>query len=318
MIVLVVGYGSIGRRHVTNLLNLDAVEKIVVYTRVDSRPAVADERVMFVSPATVPLDRVSDIMPFDCAVIANETHLHMDTALELAAKGIYLFIEKPVSHNLEKTDYLLNVAGDRGVFIFVGYNLRFLGAIQVVKQAIERKTIGDLYLADIEAGQFLPQWRPDTDYRTSYSAHKNRGGGVALDLSHELDYMLYLFGAPAQWKTMKSKVSDLEIDAEDVFAGIYRYADGFLCTVRLDYLQKKKTRRMRIVGSRGHVTCDLVEKTVRIMQDGSETVLHGENLFDMTGTYVNELSYFMESVAKRATDAVNLRNAISVLKLIES
>ena len=112
--------------------------------------------------------------------------------------------------------------------------------MKYVKDRLSEKIIGDLYFAKIEVGQFLPLWRPDRDYRDSYSASKAKGGGVALDLSHEIDYMRYLLETPVTGKYLKARASKLEIDSDDVFEGIYRYDNNFICNVHMDYLQKDK------------------------------------------------------------------------------
>ncbi|MDO9288461.1 MAG: Gfo/Idh/MocA family oxidoreductase, partial [Thermodesulfovibrionales bacterium] len=190
MKVLVVGCGASGKRHIRNLVKLNSIEGISVYTKNH------DCLKVFGNKDKITVADSLDNIAADFAIIANETCKHIDTALFLAAKGMDLFIEKPLSHNQDKTDELKEIAKKKKIKIFVGYNLRYLGAMKYVKDRLSEKIIGDLYFAKIEVGQFLPSWRPDRDYRNSYSASVAEGGGVALDLSHEIDYMRYLFGDP--------------------------------------------------------------------------------------------------------------------------
>lgn len=322
MNVLVVGYGSIGKRHVDNLSRFDAVEHIIVFTKI--RPEKTDQhksrKIEFVDSFGRSLTDSAKIefMSIDFAVIANETFKHMDTAILLAEQGINLFIEKPLSHNLEKVVPLKEIAERKKIMLFVAYNLRFLGAMSFIKKQITKKTIGDLYFSKIEVGQHLPIWKPARDYRNSYSARKDQGGGVALDLSHEIDYMRYLFGDPCRWMCAKSKVSKLDIDSEDLFEGIYEYDNGFICNTHMDYLQIDKKRNIRIIGSNGVIECDFIKKYIKIFTDGNdERVIEDQTLFDVNKTYVDELTSYIESLEGNKEPLINLNDGVQALRLIE-
>jgi len=311
MKVLLVGCGSIGKRHLGNLSRLAAVEHIFVYSKVkDCLKGLKNKRkVSFVKSI--------DNIQADLAVIANETYKHIDTAVSLARKGTHLFIEKPLSHKLSSKLNLLKGIGKRKkIKIFVGYNLRFLGALKFIKTKLSQNVIGDIYFAKIEVGQYLPFWRGKRDYRISYSASKKRGGGVSLDLSHEIDYMRYLFGDPSSWKVFKAKVSGLEIDTEDVFEGIYRY-DNFLCSVHLDYLQKDRKRFIRIEGSKGNITCDMVNEKITIKTGGKTRIISAKKLFDLNKTYSDEVLDFLKSIKNNSAPEITLNDGIKALELIE-
>ena len=311
MKALVVGCGASGKRHIGNLVKLDAIEGISVYTKnKDCLKGIGDKDKINITGS---LDNVKA----DFALIANETYRHIDTALFLAAKGMDLFIEKPLSHDRDKTDELKEIARKKKIKIFVGYNLRYLGAMKYMKNKLSENIIGDLYFAKIEVGQFLPSWRPDRDYRNSYSASAAKGGGVALDLSHEVDYMRYLFGDPCTWKALKGKVSRLEINSEDIFEGIYKYDNNFICNVHMDYLQNNKKREIRIVGSEGVLNCDLIGKSIRINKGDKETVINDRDMFDIDRTYMDELRHFIKSIEEDIIPDITLDDGISALKLLE-
>ncbi len=311
MKALVVGCGASGKRHISNLNNFTAVKNILIFT--ENNDCLKE----FGDKGKIRIIGSLDNVEADFAIIANETYKHIDTALFLAAKGMDLFIEKPLSHNQDKTDELKEIAKKKKIKIFVGYNLRYLGAMKYVKDRLSEKIIGDLYFAKIEVGQFLPSWRPDRDYRNSYSASEAKGGGVALDLSHELDYMRYLFGEPCSWKVMKARVSKLEIDSEDIFEGIYRYDNNFICNVHMDYLQKDKKREIRIIGSEGILHCDLIGKSIRIKKDDKETVISDKDMFDIDRTYTDELKHFIGVAEKDIIPDITLDDGIKALKLLE-
>lgn len=310
MKALVVGCGASGKRHISNLLQLKNIEGISVYTKNKEclKGLKGDGKINIINAL--------DNTEADFALIANETSKHIDTALFLAAKGMDLFIEKPLSHNQDKIAELKAIAKKKKIKIFVGYNLRYLGAMKYVKDKLSGKIIGDLYFARIEVGQFLPSWRPDRDYRDSYSASEAKGGGVALDLSHEIDYMRYLFGDPCNWKVLKARVSKLEIDSDDVFEGIYRYDNNFICNVHMDYLQKDKKREIRIVGSEGMLHCDFIGKSIRIIRGDKETVINDRDMFDIDRTYTEELKHFIGAAEKDITPDITLDDGIKALKLL--
>ena len=318
MNVLVVGYGSIGKRHVINLCRLDCIDEIIIYTKVkEGFENQSEKKIIFIDAAIVDLPTVASQYKIDFAMIANETFKHVDTAIALAEKGCHLFIEKPLSHNLEKIDLLKEMTQKKQIKVFVAYNLRYLPAIQYIKDQISKHIIGDLYFAKIEVGQYLPSWRPKVSYTDSYSANAEYGGGVALDLSHEVDYMRYLFGDPCLWKTMRSKASDLVINSEDIFEGIYKYKQGFVCSVHMDYLQRKAERKIRIVGSRGEIVCDFMEKWIKIKTPDDEIRLTEEKLFKMEDTYKNELQEFIETITSNKPATISIDDGIKALELLE-
>jgi predicted dehydrogenase len=320
MKVLVVGYGSIGRRHVSNLKTIDCIENITVFTKIRQclGNSNLEERVVFVDSLDFLETYSPNFKKIDFAIVANETYKHVDSAILLAEKGIHLFIEKPLSHNLEKISSLREIAQRERVKIFIGYNLRFLGALKYMKEQLSQNIVGNLYFAKIEVGQYLPSWRKNIDYRESYSARAEKGGGVGLDLSHEIDYMRYLFGDPFSWRIRKGKVSELEIDSDDIFEGIYQYRNGFICSVHMDYLEKDIRREMRIVGSRGTAKIDFAKKLIRIKNDnGNELTINGQNLFDFDRTYLDEISQFIEAIKENKEPNVTLDDGIEVLRLLE-
>lgn len=311
MKILLVGCGSIGKRHLQNLNRLNEVKNIYVYSKVNGcLDTLKDKR-------KVALVRSLDNVQADLAIIANETYKHVDTAITLAKKGINLFIEKPLSHCLSaKLNLLRKIIGKNKIKLCVGYNLRFLGAIKFIKTKLSKRILGDIYFVKIEVGQYLPSWRIGRDYRVSYSASKKRGGGVALDLSHEIDYMRYLFGDPRSWQVVKAKVSNLKIDSEDIVEGIYLF-DNFVCNVHMDYLQKNKKRIIRIEGSKGTLTCDLINKRIEIEVNGRKKVFADKKLFDIEKTYVDEILSLIKSVKQNREPEITLEDGVRVLELIE-
>lgn len=324
MRVLVVGCGSIGRRHIRNLLERDDVEYIYVVTKIDplSLHLAENKKVIFIKTPTLSTPDLSNLpltefSKSDFAIIANETSKHIDWAIPLSGLGINLFVEKPLSNTLDKIADLEKVVDEMRIKLTVGYNLRFLGIMRTIKEYLAKGLLGDVHFAKIEVGQYLPSWRKGVDYRSTYSANKSMGGGVSLDLSHEIDYMKYLFGFPHSWKIFKGKVSELEITSDDIFEGIFRY-DNCLCNVHMDYLQTSKKRECRIVGNKGSLICDFVGKRLEIQSPvmGNHCI-DAPAAFDVENTYKVEMEQFIQAIQKDEMPAVTINDGIDVLKLLE-
>lgn len=313
MNALVLGCGSIGKRHIQNLVKFDKVKRVFVYTKSKDCFNALDNS----SGKIELLKSINAIIP-DFALICNETHKHLGNAISLAKRGINIFVEKPLSRSLNNILELKRIVERKKIKFAVGYNLRFLGAIKFVRERLVAKDIGDLYFARIEVGQYLPDWRKSVDYRKSYSARRKKGGGVQLDLSHEIDYMRYFFGDPVAWKVIKTRVSGLEIDSDDIFEGVYRYRNNFICSVHMDYLQAQKKRQIRIVGSQGVITCDLVKMEIRIEKRGKKVcVINDKKYFDINNTYSDELKDFIAAIKFGSRPRCGIEDGIKVLKLIQ-
>jgi predicted dehydrogenase len=308
--VLVVGSGSIARRHVSNLLDLGVHQVLVVTARdVSGVPVFSDSRVRVVSE-----------LPENCpraAIVASETAKHVSMARNLVAAGAHVLIEKPVDTTISSETISLTEEADRQrVLVRVGYNLRFLGAIRRIREVLEEASIGRPLFSRIEVGQWLPDWRPDRDYREAYSASTARGGGVALDLSHELDYMRLLFGMPTSWHTTQMTSGLLDVDANDVFEGVYSFVGGMLSSVHLDYIERPPRRRIRIVGSEGSIECDLIAEHLRIESPAGTSSTSAHELFDVQGTYVHEIEAFFDEIAGRPAGLATLQDGLDVLRLL--
>jgi predicted dehydrogenase len=222
----------------------------------------------------------------------------VETARTLVDVGAHVLVEKPVA--AAPTAELSRLCDDvraSGLVARVAYNLRFLGALALVKDVVDAGALGQVLFSRIEVGQWLPDWRPDRPFAASYSASVARGGGVALDLSHEVDYMVMLFGLPAGWCVRVARTGALAIESPDVFDGIYSFSDGSTCTVHLDYLEKTLRRGLRIVGTDGVLECDIAAKRFRVDSARDVRDMSDPSLFDRAATFVDELESFFAEVA---------------------
>lgn len=311
--VLIAGSGSIAQRHARNLTAL-GVPEVLVWTQRDV------EGVESFATRNV---RVITSVPDDCpnaAIVANDTDKHVATARELVAAGANVLIEKPVAARRDADlDALRAEVAAAGLVARVAYNLRFLRALGEVRSLLSEAALGQPLFARIEVGQWLPDWRPSRRLDELYSASASRGGGVALDLSHEVDYMVMLFGQPQRWITRSARTGVLGIAADDVFEGIYSYARGFTCSVHMDYLERVPRRRLRVVCSEGAIECDVIGGALSVTTCEGTTERRDPALFDTQATYVAELERFFGAIAGLPADGPDLPDlaeASDVLSLL--
>ena len=258
---VVIGCGSIGKRHLQNLLALGAGALVAFDVRADRREEV---RARFPQIEVVDeLDQAWAHRP-DVAVVAVPTRWHVPLALQAAEAGCHLFIEKPLSDRLdEELDRLLERVTARRLVTLVGCNLSFQPGLITVKRLLQEGAVGRVVAARAEAGQYLPDWHPAEDYRSGYSARRELGGGVILDAIHELDYLCRFFGDVDAVACMAGQLSHLDIDTEDTAAILVRFASGTIGEIHLDYVQRAYSRGCRIIGDQGTITWDYVTGQTR-------------------------------------------------------
>lgn len=223
--VLIIGYGSIGKRHADILLALDQIEEIHIV----SKHSESD----FVTFKT--LEEIDNLNYYDYFVISSITSLHISQLriIDEKVSDKIILVEKPLAISCEE----LSVRNS----VYVAYNLRFHPLMTKLYELLTEEKVLNI---NIQTGQYLPSWRPDRDYRKSYSASKDEGGGVLLDLSHEIDYLMWLFGDIQTIKSINSKISDLEISSDDFVTSIGELSSGAIFNFTMDYISKVFMRRV--------------------------------------------------------------------------
>ncbi len=293
MEVLFVGLGSIGTRHLRNLFQVAKEKGIEVQAdalRSSMRPLAEDVegllRAQYVS--------YDQLGHYDAAFITNPTHLHAHTLAELAGKVDCFFIEKPI---FEGTGYDLEQLGlGPNQKAYVAAPMRWCGTFLALK---ERMPDLKPYSARVICSSYLPEWRPGVDYRTVYSAHKEMGGGVTIDLIHEWDYLVDLFGAPLEMYNFKGTYSHLEIDSDDLSIYIARYP-SLLAEVHLDYFGRTYRRAIELFCKEGTVTADFGAGTLTL-ENGE--VIHCEE--PVNQRYLREMDYFLDYAGKGKGESIN-------------
>lgn len=310
MRALVVGAGSIGRRHLGNLRALGVTE-LAVCEPDDARRAAAES------------DGVAGFASLDPALVAWRPKIglictppvhHLEPALALVRSGADVFLEKPVAAVLDGLDVLANEAAAAKRLIQVGYNLRFHPVLRAVKQLLDEHAIGRVVYAHAQVGQYLPDWRPTVDYRTSYTARRELGGGILLDASHELDYLCWLLGEPTTVSCESGHGSSLEVDVEDSATVLLGYPAGAHAVVHMDFVRRGYLRTLQLVGDTGNIHADLGARTVELHRSRSDIELVPLAEGDM---YRLEMEHFLASVASRRVPEIDLASGIRTLRLVE-
>lgn len=309
MKILLIGPGSIGRRHLRNLLTL-GYNKISIVSRSDTLPSEFDFLKVYCS-----LQDALSSSVFDTAIICTPTALHLaSVGLLLKAKIPNIYIEKPVSHSYNGIEDLLVLAASYQNNIAVGYDLHFDPGMQKVRQLLLEDTVGKVVSINAQVGQFLPDWRPHEDYIKGMSAKKETGGGVMLDLVHEFDYLIWLCGPVKAVACQYTNTGALQIETEDVCDVLLRFNNGATGTLHLDYLQKKLIRTCTITGFNGTITWNLAACKVNWIKKNNQEEAFDYKGFERNDRFVEIMKAFLEN--KNDTRLTRLEQGVESLKVV--
>ncbi len=315
MRALIVSLGSIGRRHFANLRQLLPDAEITVLRHEGGQPPPPNCRSL-ANHVVYSLEEALEARP-DIAVIASPAPFHVAVADRLARHGIHLFMEKPISDRAEGVQGLIDLCRQRNVVLSVGYDLRFEPSLIAVHDAVHSGRIGRVMGFRAEVGQYLPDWRPTADYRQTVSARKELGGGVLLELSHEFDYARWIMGEVAEVFAQATRVSDLEIDVEDLAEVVLRFSNGTVGSVHLDMVQASPTRTCRIIGTEGTLTWDSQQRHARIFSRSTKqwSDLGPAAAGQRTSPFLDEMRQFLNCVAGNAAPSVSGEDGLRALEI---
>ncbi len=253
------------------------------------------------------------------AIIASPAPLHVDQAATFLRTGIPVLIEKPLSDSLESFARAGEVLLANSTKIEVAYNLRFMPSAIRLKALLDEQILGRIHSVSIEVGQYLPDWRPATDYRENVSARKELGGGVLLELSHELDYLTWLFGTFNSIYCVASNSGTLDVDVEDSAHAILSREDGLVASVHLDFLQRVPTRICKIIGESGTLVWNLLQNSILLgTANNSEDIIFSDPNYNRNDMYLEEISHFVKVAVGERMPQVSIYQALDTLRLIEA
>jgi predicted dehydrogenase len=309
---MIAGAGSIGRRHLRNLLALGERDMLLYRTHQSSLPE--DELSSF--PVETNLQAALAQRPH-AVVISNPTSLHLDVAIPAAAAGCHLLLEKPISHSMERVDELEEAARRSGAKILVGYHFRFHPGLQQIKELLTQEAVGRPLTAHAHWGEYLPDWHPWEDYRRSYSARPELGGGVTLTLSHPLDYLHWLMGKVDSLSAFGDKLGDLDLQVEDTAEIGLHFRSGALGSVHLNYNQQPASHHLEIIGTRGTIQWDNADGSVRVYRVENQA---WENIpppvgFQRNDMYLDLMRHFLKVARGENEPACSLDDGVVALDL---
>lgn len=286
--ILVVGLGSIAKRHIRVLRKLGHDQIVLL-----RRPSSARNSLGL--PEARSWEAVSRFAP-EIAVITNPTTDHVATALECARRGMHLFIEKPLAMNAHGVGRLVRLVRRRRLTCQIGCHLRFDPLLQFVKDSVRKD--GGYFYAKAVCSSNLVDWR-SVDYRLTTSAKRKLGGGVILDLIHEPDYLQWLFGPALEVTGTAGRISDLEIDTEDFAEMHIRHGAGRESHVSIDYFGSVPERSLILMGHRRMLRADLIGRTIVVL-DGRRRRTRSFPLKGPDDVYEKQLRHFFRVISGKA------------------
>jgi predicted dehydrogenase len=302
MRVVIIGLGSIARKHIAVLREIDP--GVEIYALRSGKRSTKVERVtdFYV------FEEVEKIAP-DFILLSNPTSMREAILTSLLSLGKPLFIEKPVLANLDNAEAIGREIEERNLLTYVACNLRFRGCLSFTRDLLHMSE-EQINEVNIYCGSYLPDWRPGADFRTVYSAIPEMGGGAHLDLIHELDYAYWMFGTPERVSSTLRSSSSLEIKSVDYAAFQLLYRD-FTANVVLNYYRRDYKRTLEVVTNERTLTIDLAGNTVK---DHTGTVyFEGDKSF--LSTYKRQMQNFFDLMAGKNAIQNNFLDGVEVLKI---
>ncbi len=327
---LIAGLGSIGRRHMRNLIALG--EKDIVLYRTRKATMSDDELAGF--PVETDLQEALNKHKPDAVIVGNPTSMHLDVAIPAAEAGCSILLEKPISNSIERLDQLEAAVKKSGSKVLVAFQFRFHPGLIRAKQLISDGEIGRIISAHVHFGEYLPAWHPWEDYRKGYAARADMGGGVVLTQCHSLDYLPWLVGKVDSVWGFTAKLSDLEVDVEDTAEIGLRFGSGALGNLHLDFNQQPPAHRFEIIGTKGSLKWDLSDGATRIYRASSESLATSTGMGIKAGgewetyplpenwernvMFLEQMKHFVAVVRGEVESACTLEDGVRVQQLVNA
>ncbi|RAP34027.1 hypothetical protein DID75_00170 [Candidatus Marinamargulisbacteria bacterium SCGC AG-410-N11] len=307
--IAIIGFGSIGQRHFTVIKNkFPNIEPIIVRSNKKKEDKNINCKIVYSLEDVIKLN-------IQAAIIASPATFHIEQAIFLASHNIHLLIEKPLSHNLENIDKLKKIIKKNNLICKVGYVLRNDPNLIKFKQYLDTYDIGTILDVSITASSYLPNWRPDQNYKNTVSAKKSLGGGVILELSHEIDYIQWLFGIPKNMASIIYNSNTLDIDTEDSVRVLMTSNKNYPISLFMNFCSRKNSRICEVLTCKGVLMLDLINQQV-VWYENKKKPITSRNKFDRNIIFEKQLENFFEAINNNLVKENTLSSAIDVLKMI--
>lgn len=309
---IVVGFGSIGNRHTKNLLKIGQknIDIFRTFKNKTKYPRIKNIKII------KNLNKALSTTKYNFMILANPTSEHIDYAIKGAEKNINLYIEKPLSNTLKNIDKLKKIQNKNKIKIMIGCQLRYHAGLIFVKEIIKKKKLGKIYSVFCDVGEHLPFWHPGENYKKSYAAKKELGGGVILTLIHEIDYLYWLFGKFKSVYSTGGNITKLNIDVEDTVVSNIVTKKNVPISLRMDYWRNPPTRQLNIVGEKGQLFWDYyTKKTTIILNSGKKIVKKLPSNWNKNLMFLDIMKDFISKIKKNSRVNIPLKDGIYTLKV---
>ena len=319
---VIIGSGSIALRHLRNIKSILPNSKVAVLV---DKNRFTEKKKDSLSQAQSIIHSKEEAISYapEAVIICSPASFHIDMAMFYAQNGINIFLEKPLSNNLDGVNQLIEIIKKKKIIAMVGYPLRFNRSLIKFHEKIKQGFIGDILKIRSRSSSYLPKWRPNIDYRKSVSANTKLGGGVILEVSHEIDYLRWIFGEPELIGYYHDKFSSLEIDedCEDYAIIMMRFHDSmsnsFLGELSLDFFSPIDERFCKVFGSKGILLWNGIENTVSFQNyehNNHEIIFHQID-FDHNEMYLDEMKHFINCVKLNNESPISIQDGLKTLKM---
>lgn len=310
--ILIIGFGSIGRRH-HSLAKKYFPNADIKILRSGSNPGLSEDSNM--------LYKLDDAFRFkpELSILCNPSPFHIPVAEYMMRLNSHLLIEKPISNTDADVKFLLTEAAHKKIIVHVGYNLRFSESLKRFKDEILSGRLGEVLLIRSEVGQYLPDWRPHVNYQTTVTASQALGGGVLLELSHEIDYLLWIFGRPLWVRATSLNIGEFDIDVEDYVNILFGYGDSKVVNLTLDCVRRDPIRTCKVVGTLGTIEWNGIKNSVNYFDAyNKKWILLKQFPINPNSTYEAEWEVLKTAIKEGKTANTGAWEALDVMKIIKA
>ena len=308
MKIFVIGCGSIGQRHIKNLLKM-GINEIEVYDQ--NKLLLEKVRKKF---RIMALNSLKFNNP-DCTLICTPPNSHLKLAKKSLDENSHVFIEKPLSNSLIGLSNLLELSKKKKLNVFVGYVFRFDRGLIKAKQIITQRKIGKVLAFDAYEGWYLPNWRPWQNYKTSYTASEKLGGGIILDGSHELNYLQWLGGKINQIFSYYVKIPKLKVKTEGIAEILILFKSKSIGRIHLDFLNPNYNRHCEILGDEGSIKWLFEKQIIEINKFNQKKPSIVKYSSDYNQMYIDEMKYVVNCLHGKKNDIISLAEGIKTLDI---
>jgi len=268
--ILILGTGSVGKRHAINLSSLGCAISCMD-PRSDRLEEVEQEIDVVGTYRSIEEAFSESSENIDGVIVASPPVYHVDQSITALEHETPVLLEKPVSPDEASARRLQGVVNNTGIPLLLGYTWRWWPPLAKVRELLNQGVIGKLRYVQFMMSAHLADWHPWENYQDFFMASKALGGGALLDESHWVDLMLWLLGDPESLYARIDKISDLKIDTDDNVDMVITYKDGLNVAIHLDIYGRPHEKYIRFIGEEGAILWTAEPNRVAVGKEWSQT-----------------------------------------------